>query len=111
MGRDTEEVLRAYHDSGIGMDLGDELPDYIGIELKFMSLLCYKEAEALRAQDMEKRAGVLNTERAFFKEHIITWIPAFTSLMAKEAKTAFYRAVAMSTEGTLRLDEGVISSL
>jgi TorA maturation chaperone TorD len=111
MGRWTEKVLKTYHDSGIGMDLEDELPDYIGIELKFMSLLCYKEAEALRDGDLEKRRRFLDIEKAFFNDHIIAWIPAFTEVMSKEARTAFYKAVAKITEGFLRLDEEVIRSL
>lgn len=104
MGQWTEKVLKEYADSGIGMDLSDELPDYVGIELKFMALLCYKEAEAWRNNDSVTALKFLGLEQKFVDEHLKNWMPEFCNIMAEEAITSFYKGVALLTKGFLEIE-------
>ena len=104
MGQWTEKVLKEYADSGIGIDLSDELPDYAGIELKFMALLCYKEAEAWRDNDSVTALKFLGLEKRFMDEHLKNWIPEYCHIMADEARTNFYKGVAIITKGFLRIE-------
>jgi len=111
MGQWTEKVLKEYGDSGIGMDLSDELPDYIGIELKFMALLCYKEAQAWRDNDQAIALRFLELEKRFINEHLKNWVPEFCNIMEEEARTSFYKAVAVLTKGFLEMEGNQIKDL
>jgi len=106
----TQRVLKEYADSGIGMDLFDELPDYIGIELKFMSLLCFKEAEAIKNNDAKVGLELQQLEKKFLFDHLTNWIPKFCSIVKKEAKTPFYKGVADLTIGILEYDRSTFLS-
>jgi len=108
MGQWTEKVLKEYADSGIGMDLSDELPDYIGIELKFMALLCYKEAQAWRDNERTMALRFLELEKRFLNEHLKNWVPEFCNIMEEEARTSFYKAVAVLTKGFLEIERAQI---
>jgi len=111
MGQWTEKVLKKYADSGIGMDLSGELPDYVGIELKFMALLCYKEAEALKNDDPINALKFLKLEGRFMDEHLKNWIPEYCNIMADEARTSFYKGVAIITKGFLKIEGNKIKNL
>jgi len=111
MGQWTEKVLKEYGDSGIGMDLSDELPDYIGIELKFMALLCYKEAQAWRDNDQAMALRFLEFEKRFINEHLKNWVPEFCNIMEEEARTSFYKAVAVLTKGFLEMEGNQMNNL
>jgi TorA maturation chaperone TorD len=104
MGQWTEKVLKEYAYSGIGMDLSDELPDYIGIELKFVALLCYKEAEAWRNNDSIMALRLLNKEQEFIDEHLKIWIPKFCTIMAREARSSLYKGIAILTKRFIEIE-------
>lgn len=82
------------------------LPDYIGTELEFMSLLCRKEAYALAQGWPDKAAVCADAERKFLQEHLGRWIGLFSRKMQEalsegsvmnHART-FYRTLAGLTE-------------
>lgn len=108
MGKWTEEVLKRYSEAGIGMDMLDELPDYIGIELKFLALLSYREAEAWKGNNIPAATKFLKYQQEFMDSHIHKWIPAFCSLVEEEARTSFYKGVALLTTGFIEIDKDQI---
>lgn len=108
MGERTQEVLKKYSDAGIGMDISEELPDYIGIELKFMFLLSYKEAEAWKNNEKQKAINFLKLQQEFMNAHIHKWIPRFCSIVEDEAVNSFYKGVALFTRGFIEIDRGKI---
>ncbi|CUS85123.1 chaperone TorD involved in molybdoenzyme TorA maturation [Candidatus Kryptonium thompsonii] len=107
----TEKVLRFYAEAKIGMDLEDELPDHIGIELKFMSLLCYKEMEMWNKGKIESAFEVLERENDFLKFYLLAWTPFYLNEMEKEAETDFYKGVALLTKSFLYFDKEVIEEI
>jgi len=108
MGEWTQEVLKKYRDAEIGMDISGELPDYIGIELKFIALLCYKEAEAWRDSAITRASKFLKQEQRFMDEHLQEWIPEFCNLIGEESRSSFYKGVALLTKEFLKVDRGQI---
>lgn len=108
MGEWTQRVLERYRVAGIGMDMADELPDYIGIELKFMARLCYEESKMWRENNTSEARRFLEMEKGFLEDHILSWVPAFISQALEDTKTGFYRAVLEITQTFLKLDEGYI---
>ncbi|GAB4539402.1 MAG: molecular chaperone TorD family protein [Thermodesulfovibrionia bacterium] len=110
MGEWTQKVLEMYRFADIGMDIGDELPDYIGIELKFMARLCYEESVMWRENNPSGARRFLEMERDFLKGHIRAWVPAFISQAIEDTETGFYKAALELTHAFLELDEWHIDS-
>ena len=52
-------------------------PDHITAECEFMSALCLKEAHAHSQSDQENADICLDAERAFLRDHLARWLPAF----------------------------------
>ncbi|MFN3739468.1 MAG: molecular chaperone [Thermodesulfovibrionales bacterium] len=110
MGEWTQKVLESYHKAGIGMDIGDELPDYIGIELKFMARLCYEESLRWKENAPSKAMRLLEMEKEFLDSHIMAWLPAFLSEAAEDSQTGLYRAILEISQGFIRADQRYLSS-
>jgi len=111
MGEATQEVIRFYTKTGIGMDLKGEIPDHIGIELKFMSLLCYKEKENWEKEEYELVFGWLLLEKDFIENHLLDWTPFYLNEMESQAETDFYKGVSIITKNFLELDKETIDEL
>lgn len=111
MGEYTQKVLRMYSEADLGMDISDELPDYIGIELKFMSLLSWREKDAWNGSDINELKRVISLQSRFLNEHIMRWVPQFLNIMQKETDSAFYKAVAILTKGFLDIEGEYITEV
>jgi TorA maturation chaperone TorD len=94
---DCEEILEFYRKANVGMDLKNELPDHIGIELKFLSILAYKEKEYLEKRDYKGAEKFLNYQKKFLEEHILRWVPDFLKIMEEKAITKFYKGLSTLT--------------
>jgi len=63
-----------------------ERQDHVCIELEFMSVLAAKEAFAHEHQlDEEQREVCCDAQRAFLREHLGRWTPAFTRRLGRLA--------------------------
>lgn len=105
MGEATQKVASLYLKAGFA--LNEEYggpPDYIGTELKFLSLASYREAESWKKGDRKEALRLLEVQRSFLEEHALAWIPKFCDVMLQEAENDFYRGVAKLTRGYLNLD-------
>ncbi|MEW6375024.1 MAG: molecular chaperone TorD family protein [Thermodesulfobacteriota bacterium] len=105
VGESTLEVMKMYDQSNVAMT--EECagpPDYIGTELKFLAMLCYKESEAWRTNHPDHALEFLRTELIFLDKHVCRWVPKFCRLMKKEARSNFYKGIAGLTNGFLTLD-------
>lgn len=100
----TQEVLKKYREAGLGIDIEAELPDYIGVELKFMAILAYHEALAWRKNDILTALSFLEMEKKFIDEHLKNWVPEFCRIMAHEALSNFYKAMAIVTKEFLEVE-------
>ncbi len=105
MGEATLAVMKFYSEAGFGIIDEDEGPqDYIGVELKFMSLLCYREMESWKNGRIGEGRRYLELEKRFLDEHILRWVPEFCRRVEAEAREEFYAAVARLTEEFIRVD-------
>lgn len=87
------DVIRCYEQAGLE-DFCRELgpPDYLGTELRFMSVLAYQEMLAHQAADIGLAAQWLQQELDFLQSHILTWVPDHCQRLRALAKTPFYQA-------------------
>lgn len=104
-GKSTEEVAQIF--SRLEIMLSEELsepPDYIGIELDLMRLICSAEAEAWQAGKIDKAREYLEAGGDFLRQHIMKWVPGFCKQMQRRAELDFYRGVSRLTRGFVEYD-------
>ena len=104
-GEGSAEVYRFY--SKLGVTLAEEWtesPDYLGIEIDFMRLLCQSEEEAWLNSQPEKALEFLGASMDFLKDHLLKWVPSFLDKMYEMADLDFYRGLAKLTSGFLKYD-------
>jgi TorA maturation chaperone TorD len=106
------DVIGAYADAGFD-NLAPELgpPDYLGTELRFMALLCYREMEAHRGEDGGTAPAWLRRQHRFMDDHLLAWVPAHCERLAARAATPFYGSVATLLARACRIDRDDITAL
>jgi TorA maturation chaperone TorD len=94
-------VGRFYLDAAL-MPLDSAAPaDHLGVELKFLSLLCHNEAEAWRTGRIEAVARLLTQAWSFLDEHLMPWAPQYLSMMRARSRHCLYRKVALLAMETI----------
>jgi TorA maturation chaperone TorD len=91
--------------------IGNEPPDYIGIEIDFLRFLCSEEAAALRSEDREKAQKCLNAENDLLNNHMVGWIPRFCAEAQNYAKEELYRGITRLTSVYVVLEAERLRSL
>jgi putative dimethyl sulfoxide reductase chaperone len=89
----SQAVAQVYAAHGVGLsEKSNEIPDYIGVEFKFMSTLATEESKAWE-RDPSMALKIIEDEKRFAQEHMRPWVPRFCSEAKKLAKTRFYGSV------------------
>jgi putative dimethyl sulfoxide reductase chaperone len=98
MGDLTLAVMHRYQAAGFA-DIEPEAgpQDHLGAELRFLSLLCFREAEAWMAGEDEAARQRIAQQRTFLDEHLLAWLPDYAGRIARESREPFYAAVAKLT--------------
>lgn len=116
LGIGAVEVNRMYRETGAQLDRTcRELPTHIGVELSFMSFLCEREAAALseeerrRASSQDGEQPAINSlyrqiQLKFLREHLNRWFPRLSRRIQENARSPFYRSLALITEELLSCD-------
>ena len=101
------DVVQCYQEAGLTdfcLELGP--PDFLGTELRFMSILVYQEMLAHQAVDAGLAAQWLAMQRRFLESHLLNWVPEHCERLAAMAKTPFYKALAQLLSAACQLDQG-----
>jgi TorA maturation chaperone TorD len=107
--KSAQEIHRLFAEMGIHVpEEWHQPPDYIGVELDFMRLLCGKEEQAWERGKPTSALEVLELERSFLDTHLGLWIPSFCARMVAEAREEFYRGVARLTIGLVEYDRAYL---
>jgi len=98
--QETVDVRKAYRAFGLQIDkLHHEPDDHIAYELEFVATLCARAAEALAGNSGDEAKTILDAKDAFFTNHLSTWAFKWCDLMDENAKTDFYRGIALLVRG------------
>jgi TorA maturation chaperone TorD len=94
----TQAVVALYEEGGFEIveDFRD-LPDHVAVELEFLYLLLFRQAEGVRNDDAWARAGFADLHRRLLDQHLGRWIGPFTKAMEAGAQTDFYRELGRLT--------------
>ncbi len=101
------EVLDLYRRANLSVSADlHEPPDHLGVELRFMAELCYREAEALLREGGEDPSleGIIALEKTFLSDHLGPWVPAYAEEMGRHARTDLYRGVAQILGGFIEAE-------
>lgn len=97
-GRITENVKCYYRESGAELSSGClELPDYLGVELEFMSFLCGIEAQLRERPDAAGLRKCLGFQDDFLKTHLLRWAGPCCEKVIGETNSVVYRALGRFT--------------
>jgi len=108
-GDTSAEVRRFYSKLGVTLpEEWTESPDYLGVEIDFMRLLCQSEEEAWLNKQPEKALELLGAGMGFLKDHLWQWALSFLDKMYEMADLDFYRGLAKLTSGFLKYDGHLI---
>lgn len=80
MGASHVDALRWYSASGYRMVASNEPADHIALELGFVALLI--------------GSGRTDTLRAFWRAHVVNWMPRFAERLRRSSRTPLYAAAA-----------------
>lgn len=112
MGEAALEALRHYHEAGMCLSpAARELPDHVALELEFLASLCEQEASAWGRTDTVDALYLLTRQVAFLSQHLLAWIPGFSTRLAASTRCELYLALAHLVEDYARLDCDQASSL
>jgi TorA maturation chaperone TorD len=108
-GETSADVYRFYSRLGVMLPEGwTESPDYLGVEIDFMRLLCQGEEEAWLNNQSEKALKLLRASADFLEDHLLKWAPSFFEKMVEMADLDFYRGLAKLTSGFLKVDSHLV---
>ena len=105
MGDSTMAVLQHYEDAGFEVDEGfRDLQDHIAVELEFLYVLLFREAEAHLRHDTATLAGLTRMRLRFLADHLGQWVSPFAAAVATGAMTHYYRDLAELTAQFVELE-------
>jgi len=112
IGSSTVSVKRTYEKMGMGLSSEcKELPDYIGLELEFMSHLCGEEKKAEEEGNPHRTEFLLSAEREFLQDHLGKWVPMLCERVFEKAETGFFKGVAQLTREFIERDYNTVLDL
>ncbi len=92
----ADQVLAIYGEAGLVVSTSDVLPDHIGVELNFLAVLLQETH-----LETEQKDHYLDMSERFLVEHLLRWVPEFTSDMENATETPLYKAVAKATRNMI----------
>ena len=82
----------------------DDQPDHIGAELRFLSLLCTAEAEALAQQEIAQSNEYRASRLRFLSGHVNRWIPQCCQRIREATQQPFYEGLTDAIESMISDD-------
>ena len=102
----TMDVLDLYKQGGFAIDSDfQELPDHVAVELEFLYLLLFRQAQARHDGSAEDLAAAAALQHRFLARHLGAWIGPFAAAVQAGAETAFYRQLGALTERFVRMEQ------
>jgi TorA maturation chaperone TorD len=105
-GKPAQEISRLFSKKGIRVPEQWHQPlDYIGVELDFMRLLCSKEKEGWKKNQLDVVYETIEIEKNFLEDHLGLWVPTFCEKMKEQAHEDFFKGIARLTKGFIIYDQ------
>jgi TorA maturation chaperone TorD len=87
-----QSLIQFYRESGAFIDDGyRDRPDYIGLEISFLSHMAEAEVKAWETGDLEQARLCQERAQRFMAEHLGLWAARFLKLALEHVETEFYK--------------------
>ena len=106
----AETVAHFYVEAGLVPKEPCAPPDHLGVELRFMALLCHSEAAALSTGEWAEAAAFSRRQQSFLDQHLLQWVPRYLDALQADARHPFYRSLATVTATVLDQDRDAIQT-
>ncbi len=104
-------VANCYADAGLD-PVDEAVPaDHLGIELKFIALLCHREMEAWQRGRHADAARALGLQREFLDSHLLGWAPRYWRFVQAHARHDFFRSVAALSLKAVSEDRALLEEM
>ena len=98
-GQPYDEVVQELREMGLGIKKEcRELEDHIALEMEFMEVLCRETIQACEEGDKTRVGFLLDKQQTFLRKHLLKWVPQFCKRLCEEAKSSFFKGIALVTE-------------
>ncbi len=99
-GEATRDIVAIYQAGGFEPKLGHHIiaPDHIGLELAFMSTLCYKETNQITGEEKSPPVNSRTLQKAFLDAHLVQWLPAFSQAIRNKPNISYFAPVSSIVE-------------
>ena len=101
-------VSAFYADAGLAPIDQAAPPDHLGVELRFLALLCHGESEAGRKGANAEAIQSLKRQRDFLDRHLLQWAPDYLDVVQADTQHPFYRCLTALVRRTMAEDKMVI---
>lgn len=96
MDESTIEVRKQYLDNNIVMANMNSVPDdFLGAELEYIYYLTVKSLESIEKSESEEFEDLLQKQKIFIKNHLMTWIDKFVQNLLESTTENFFRGFAL----------------
>jgi len=103
------ELRDFYREAAVWMAPGIvDRPDYLGLELDLMRVLCEEESRAWNSGDAAGAERARRIQKSFLSRHLLPWAPQFCETLLREPGVPFYHALAIILSGLLREEAGAL---
>lgn len=86
-------------------------PDHLGVELRFMALLCHDEMQEWQRNNAEKAVQSLARQRDFLDDHVLQWVAGYLRSVHTQTQNVFFRGVAALVLDAVPADRALIEEL
>jgi len=104
-------VSVCYTDAGLAPIDPSVPPDHLGVELRFMALLCHDEMQHWQRYDADKAAQSLVRQRDFLDGHLLQWVAGYLLLLQAQVRHAFFRNVAALVLDAVPADRALLEEM
>lgn len=109
---ETIQVRKEYMKYGLlPGGLNQNPDDHIGLELDFMRILSERLLERWEQKDLVQLQDLLYSQRKFLEDHLLKWVPNFSSDIFKSTKSNFYLGLAKVLSGFVERDAKELAEL
>lgn len=101
-------VNRSYEEAGLAPIDRAAPSDHLGVELRFVALLCHAEMEAWQEGRTGRARRAAERQREFLDRHLLRWAPGYLDVVQAEARHPFYRRLAILARKMMAEDKVAI---
>ena len=105
------EVSDCYEDAGLA-PIDSSVPiDHLGVECRFMAMLCQQEMQRWQRDEGENAMNSLKRQRDFLDGHLLQWVDTYLNVVQAHAQHPFYRDISALALAALPADRATIEEM